>query len=279
MKLETIQPPQQAPKRSCHLSMAPRIVPRLLALLKDTDSNPEEIVEVIRLDPSLVARLIATCKSAAIQRGEEIASVDDAVRCLGFLEVYRIVVTVAFRGGFSDRFYAYQETPDELWRRSVLTGYFMEEFADEIGGNRVTNYSIGLLHAIGMFYIDWHCEDRELPKLPRQNRDAQLKREKEISGHTHTELTSMVLEYWGFPDTITSAIRLCDAPEIERAFFPEAVQLALSIRLASSPKDFLDALTNETMDEGLSSPGGKPLGPIIKRVFRHLEQSERFLAI
>ena len=57
------------------LSSAPRIVPRLAALVKDPNMNPEDVIEVIRHDPALTARVIGACKSAAVHHGGEVSNV------------------------------------------------------------------------------------------------------------------------------------------------------------------------------------------------------------
>jgi HD-like signal output (HDOD) protein len=259
--------------------MAPRLVPRLLALVQDPDANPEDIIELIRMDAAISTMIIAVCRSAAIQRGEEVSSVDDAIRCLGFLGVYRIVLLLAFKRGYSDSFYLYRDTPNRLWRRTILTGYFMEEFADEIGANRATYYSCGLLHAIGMFYIDWHGESRKLPPIQIEDRRQMLSAERALVGHCHTELSAMILEFWGFPDTITKTVGQCDAAASQIGIAPGARHLALAIRLACAPQSLVASLIKGTTSEDLISPTGLPLGPIVERVVRHLECSERFLAL
>lgn len=274
-----LQQPKTYQRRSCTLSMAPRIVPRLLALIQNPNANPEDIIELLRLDAALTAALIAVCRSAAIKRGDEVETVDDAVRCLGFLGVYRIVVLAAFKSGYSDHFYAYEDSPDALWRRTVMAGYYMDEFADELGGNRGLCYSCGLLHAIGMFYIDWHCEDRQLPSIPVSNRDLLLGIERTVTGTTHTELSATILDYWNFPAPIVEAIAYCDSiPEL-RHRHPLADALALAIRLASASKTELAQWSLPEVEDKITTPGGNSLGPAIQRVEQLMQSTEHFMTL
>lgn len=279
--MKVVHQPAQPQRRACQLSMAPRLVPKLLDLIQDPNSNTEEFIELIRMDPALSAAVLQACRSATVQRGDEVRSVDDAIRCLGFFAVFRLVILTAFKRGYSDRFFAYEDTPDLLWRRTIRTAYFMEEFADEAGLDRAVYYSCGLLHAIGRFYIDWNSEDRGLPQIPTGDRALMLDIERLRVGYTHTELTAMIMEYWNFPESIVEAIRLCDAGEADGERPPAAQHLALAIRLAHATAAELDTLRtlSDDGDPSALTPSGLPLRATIDRVEQLLRSAERFATV
>lgn len=261
------------------LSSAPRIVPRLAALVKDPNMNPEDVIEVIRHDPALTARIIGACKSAAVHRGDEVSNVMEAVQCLGFNEVYRIAVVVAFRSGFCSHFSAYEISSDQIWHQAVAAACFMEEFALEEDREIGTPYTIGLLHMIGMFLVDWHCAQIPGARISSRPFLYQLEQEREYTGFTHMEVTAMALEFWGFPKDIVMPIRHYANPSAAGAHAPMAAELQLAIELAKdigSPT-LKAALTAKTRP--YLSPAGTPLETFIPKVQRRLQAALNFLRL
>ena len=261
------------------LSSAPRIVPRLAALVKDPNMNPEDVIEVIRHDPALTARVIGACKSAAVHHGGEVSNVLEAVQCLGFNEVYRIAVVVAFRSGFCSRFSAYEISSDLVWKQAVAAACFMEEFALEEDQELGTPYTIGLLHMIGMFLIDWHCAQIPGARIPSRPFLRQLELERQHTGFTHMEISAMALEFWGFPREIVLPIRHYATPVEAGEFADTASALQLAVGLAqdiSSPtlKNALVARTRPHL-----SPAGTPLENMIPKVQRRLQSALDFLRL
>lgn len=261
------------------LSSAPRIVPKLAALVKDPNMNPEDVIEVIRHDPALTARVIGACSSAAVHRGSEVTSVIEAVQCLGFSEVYRIAVVVAFRSGFCSRFSAYEVSSDQVWKQAVAAACFMEEFAIEEDREMGTPYTIGLLHMIGMFLIDWHCAQLPGARISSRPFSRQLELEREYTGFTHMEITAMALEFWGFPHEIVMPIRHYAEPSAagEYANTAAALQLAVGLGQDIGSPTLKNALTARTRPH--LSPAGTPLETMVPKVQRRLQAALNFLRL
>jgi HD-like signal output (HDOD) protein len=221
------------------LSAAPRIIPKLAALVRDPNMNPEDVIDVIRHDPALTARLIAACKSAAFHRPVEVSNVIEAMQCLGFAEVFRIATVVAFRSNFSGPFHVYAESADEVWQRAVAAACFMDEFALEEEGDHWAAYTTGLLHMIGVFFIDWHCAGRSGAVIPPRSMPEQLRIEVERTGFTHMEISALALDYWGFAREIYEPIRWYHEPKRAGPYAHQAELLGLSL-------DFSRAILAET---------------------------------
>ena len=221
------------------LSAAPRIIPKLAALVRDPNMNPEDVIDIIRHDPALTARLIAACKSVAVHRQVAVSNVIEAVQCLGFAEVFRIATVVAFRGGFSGPLHAYAESAEEIWHRAVAAACFMDEFALAEEGDHWAAYTTGLLHMIGVFFIDWHCARRSGVVIPLCGMPEQLRIEVEKTGFTHMELSALALDYWGFSREIYEPIRWYHEPGRAGPYAHQAELLSLSL-------DFSRAVLAET---------------------------------
>lgn len=260
------------------LSSAPRIIPKLAVLVKDPNMNPDDVLEVIRHDPALTMRLIAACKSAAINRGDEVTSVTEAVQCLGFAQVYRIAVVIAFRSGFCGRFFAYQESADTIWQRAVACACFMEEFAIERDEDLGTAYTTGLLHMIGMFFLDWHCSQVPGARIPVGHLARQIEAERKYSELTHMEVSALALEYWGFPKEISEPIRWYATPEKAGNFDRQARELQLAIALSQDIFNPIRAIFG-AKTRATQNPDKLPLETIVPKVQRRLQAAIDFLRL
>ena len=72
------------------LPTAPRILPRLLQLLNNSDAETADVVELVRYDPSLTARILFVCNSAYFRGAEPADDLHEAVARLGFTELFKI---------------------------------------------------------------------------------------------------------------------------------------------------------------------------------------------
>src|SRR5690606_40282648 len=74
-----------------HLPSAPKVLPRLKRLLQDANAPLDEIIKLIRLDPCIALRVLQLGNAAYFARGERCATVEEAVRRVGFDQVYELV--------------------------------------------------------------------------------------------------------------------------------------------------------------------------------------------
>src|SRR5687768_4302909 len=71
-------------KRLDALGTLPEVTVRINALVKDLDSDPDELEQVIKHDPALVARMMKVANSAMYALPAPVTSVKKAVVMLGF---------------------------------------------------------------------------------------------------------------------------------------------------------------------------------------------------
>lgn len=78
-----------------HLPPAPRVVPELLALLKEPDIHSERVVDMISLDPSLTASVLQLCNSAYYGFALPVVDLQEAITRLGLQQVYQMVAAIS----------------------------------------------------------------------------------------------------------------------------------------------------------------------------------------
>lgn len=197
------------------LPLAPKVLPRLKRLLSDPNSTLPEIARMIRLDPGIAARVLQVANSAYYSKGARCLTVDEAVRRVGFNQVYELVAYAVASQVLVRPLEVYNLEADDLWRSSVCCALAAEVLAERTGLDRDVAYTAGLLHAVGMVVIDgWSLKNGRGVKLqdtgfPHQADES----ERAAFGFTQAETGAVLLERWDFPSSIFEPVRRQQSPE------------------------------------------------------------------
>lgn len=187
------------------MTVAPQILPQLQAMVSDCNTNPDEIREMIRLDAALSSMILKTANSAYFNPGYHIDSIDDAIMQLGFNDVYQILTMLAFSDIMAKPLETYALGAGQFWRRSVACALAMERLARKYGEDPGVAYTIGLLHGIGMIFIEKELSERG-QEVAFQNslpEDVAIASEEmEIFGLNHAKVGAAVMRRWGFSEEI-----------------------------------------------------------------------------
>jgi len=235
------------------LAVSPQILPKLQQMVSDCNTNPDDIRDLIRLDPAVSSMILKTANSAYFNPGYHIDSVDDAIMQLGFSDVYQIVTMLAFSDLLAVPLPTYGLTAGMFWRRSVACAFAMERLARKYGEDPGVAYTVGLLHGIGMVFLE-----REIEKAPGVSFDAAMpedvaiaREEVEIFGVNHAKVGAAIMERWGFSEEVVMPV-LCQ-------FEPsEAGNYERMACLISFAKRMIGTIVNDPAG-GVALPGPDPL--------------------
>jgi HD-like signal output (HDOD) protein len=72
------------------LPVAAAVLPRLQMLLLSDETNLDEVVELVRFDPSLATRVMHAAGSAYYGRARDVGSLGEAIALLGMREAYGV---------------------------------------------------------------------------------------------------------------------------------------------------------------------------------------------
>lgn len=192
-----------------HLPSAPKVLPRLKALLGDPNSAMSEIVALIRLDPGIAARVLQTANSAHFNQGVRCTTVDEAVNRVGYDQIYELVSYAVASQVLVRPLDIYRIDADELWKMSVACALAAELLAGRTGQDRDAAYTIGLLHCVGMVALDeWSLRGGyklvfETAGFPREA----VESERAALGFTQADAGAALLEHWEFPATASEPVR------------------------------------------------------------------------
>ncbi len=186
------------------IAVSPQLLPKLQQMISDCNTNPDEIRDMIRMDPALSAMILKTANSAYFNPGYHIDSIDDAIMHLGFSDVYQIVTMLTFSDLLAEPLRSYGISAGEFWQRSVACAFAMERLARKYSEDAGVAYTVGLLHGIGMVFLE-----REIKNAPHIEfrsslpEDVALANEElEVFGINHAKVGAAMMCEWGFSDEI-----------------------------------------------------------------------------
>ncbi len=244
---------------SGELPSSARVLPKLQNLLRDPRTSTADVLDLLRLDPTLTARTVGMANRAFFGGGRTCTTLDEAVQRLGFTEVYRIVATVAAQSVFRQEMPLYGFAEGDLMEESLSAAILMPLLNTVVdvpmSGDQL--YTIGLLHALGKLSLSHYAETAGIRKrLSGLSPRALTAAERRHFGHSYPEVGATMMAAWGFGEPLVEAVR--EQVETRLAGRPEAADLLkLSIALAGyvrNPRAEIKRALSEPLVKELQIP-------------------------
>lgn len=175
-------------------------------MLQQVEVPLVEIAGLLRRDPALTARLIAIANSAAYARAEPATSLEEAVACVGYREVYRLVGAVVTSQLVDEPLRSYGLDPIRFRENALFVALVMEQLAEATGGEPRVAYTVGLLRSCGKVALDRFAAEHRLRISPLGD-GALLDWERTNWGTTNATIGAQLLEAWRFPSGTVEAVR------------------------------------------------------------------------
>lgn len=191
------------------LPPAPEVLPKLVRIMQDPDTDSNDVVELISTDPGIIAGVLKLSNSGAYSPPSPVTDLNDAVNLLGIKEVYRIVSLVT-SGEFLDGALPSMDIKKGcLWEHSLAVALLMDIIAKDITEMEGLPYTLGMLHDIGKLLMHLGCGESyvDIFKKVETERLSLDKAEDEKLGFDHARAGATMLEEWNFPEEITVPIR------------------------------------------------------------------------
>jgi HD-like signal output (HDOD) protein len=180
----------------------PDVAVRLRRVLSDESVSSAQVVKVVSAEPALVARLLMSANSAAMNpQGPRVTDLRNAVTRLGFNLVRSAALAFAMDQIRKSKTLVPLLRPlAELWERSVLVAALSYVLAKRCSTvNPDAALLAGLLHGVGRLYI-----------LTRSARHPELFEDPatyhEIVRDWHANVAKAILENWEISDEIVQAV-------------------------------------------------------------------------
>jgi putative nucleotidyltransferase with HDIG domain len=185
---------------------------KLISLLDKSSGDNSEIVQVLKYDNVLTAKLLQACNSSSFSLEESVSSVDQAVLILGYQQILHIVMTLAFRGVMAVSSVSYTMEMSELWQHSLVSAIAAETVlkqVPELDSKANVAFTASLLHDIGKLVLALALSAEELREIRDRMERKQIagtEAEKEVLGVDHAEVGAALLKSWRLPESIIEAV-------------------------------------------------------------------------
>ena len=190
---------------------APSVV-KLLGLLNRETVDNESVVEVVREDVVLSAKMLALVNSAFFAPPSPVESLTEALFFLGYEQVYRLGLAVALGGVMNRKAAGYAMDEGEFWRHSLVTAKAGELLAgDWRKSDAGLGYTAGLLHDIGKLVLNQFLDpaaQAEVTRAIQERGQAGIQAEQALLGMNHAEVGAALLRKWALPEPIVEAVAL-----------------------------------------------------------------------
>lgn len=206
------------------LPTIPRVVQRLITVLRDPDVDFRKIGEALSQDPVLSAKVLRIANSSYFGGQRSMASIDNAVALIGIQALNRLVMAC----GVSSTFAAVPGIDLRIfWRDALVAATAATKLAPGLAADPEEAYVCGLLHATGHLIL---C--RTYPEIAdamftgfAPARGAELAAiELEAFGIDHPKVGAIWVESLGFPQAVSDTIGKATQPVAE---LHEPLDLAL----------------------------------------------------
>ena len=187
------------------LAPAAATLGRLRTLLAKPDTQSEEIVNLIRLDPALTFHVVRMSNSVLFGTRERSDTLEGAVGRVGFMEIYRLVGLAATKQLCQNDLGTYHLKAGRLWENSVATAAAAEVLALSAGVDPGLSYATGLLRNLGQVIVDGYSFGKVYPGEAEWPLVSEW--EKATFGLTSAEVTALLLEHWRFPADVVESVR------------------------------------------------------------------------
>ncbi len=189
----------------------PDVASRVLMIVREPDYSLDELVAVVRTDPTLTGRILKLCNSSLFGLQKEIRSVSDAVAYIGARSLVKLVLvtcTGSYFRGLPDNAYA---DPSQLWQHTLACATACHSLAEHCGyGQPAAAFTAGILHDIGRIALIVALEPHVLQQASIELMDPaadMLEIERRLFGIDHAAASAVVCEAWGLPDELRRAVR------------------------------------------------------------------------
>lgn len=193
------------------LPSAPKVIEELIASFDDPSASVDAVARKLGQDPVLSAKLLRLANSAYYHVSRSIASVDDAVRMLGFVSVRSLVVSSGLVGSFKN-------VPGldlkQFWRYSLETAVGAKWIARQAHENTDLAFTIGLMHAIGQLVMHAGAPDvaQAIDAAASPFHPGRQAAEREALGYSFADVGAALAERWKFPLIFAETIRTYSNP-------------------------------------------------------------------
>jgi len=188
----------------------PHVVTRLSKLIHDENSTMKDFEDVIKMDPTLVVRLLRLVNSPYYGLAQKVDSISRAVAFIGMKNLYNLAVTDALKNIFTSSGSgggAYSRK--NLWMHCAAVSICSKVLAERLFGiNGDDAYLCGILHDFGMIVEEQVASEAFLTACNAYTDTSSINDcERQYLGTDHSEVGYLLMQQWDISADILAAVR------------------------------------------------------------------------
>ena len=187
------------------LPSPPRVVTRVISMLKDPNFDARELSRFISDDPALATRTLSLSRSPQYAQRRQPRTVHDAMNVLGFQAVRNIVIATAAQSFLTRK----SKFSEKIWDHSLAAALSARLLAKRVCfSDPEMAFLAGLLHDMGhilLFNGDSRGYEQILDEVQRSDEPLHLK-EVEIYRFDHASLGFALLDHWNIEEHVSEAV-------------------------------------------------------------------------
>jgi putative nucleotidyltransferase with HDIG domain len=188
----------------------PKAVQQVLALCRDINCSPRQLVGVIEHDPVMTVKLLRIVNSASYGLPNKVASVNQAVLYLGLNTVKNLALTFAMIGVLPSKNVAGFDVGEYLIHSVAVASLarYLATRPESGGVDGDDTYVAGLLHDFGKVVLATHLPDeyREVLAIAGAEKRPLHLVEREVIGADHADVGAMLARHWKFSADLVDTI-------------------------------------------------------------------------
>ena len=235
------------------LPTIPGIAVKILEVVRNENSNLNEIADIISSDSPLSAEVLKTINSPLFGLSSKVTTVPRAVSLLGIDAVKNLALSFSLIKANRNGDNSFFNFPG-FWKDSLIGAVSSKLIAKNLCPDVAEDaFFLGLLHNIGILTIV-QCMPKQYSLVLQENPQSHSdyhQAESQILGFNHMEVGDFLTRKWGFPETFTIPIRFHHYPERLDGQHGNRIELFTKIlHMASAFIDFF-SIPDKTLSLGL----------------------------
>ena len=218
------------------LPSLPAAALQVVQLSQDPNVSLVALVEALKADPALSAKLLQVANSAMYSRGNDVTSFSQAINRLGLRATTVLALGFSLATDLPTTGSAAGLDLDEFWHRSLCTATAGRMAAEAVGSSLVEEAALtGLLADIGRLALAMTAPEHYAPIVERAGGWPTLECERDRLGFDSRQLTCDLLTHWGVPELFADAMR--PRPSLRRETDVSAMELSGFLDFADKVSD------------------------------------------
>ncbi len=188
------------------LHSGPGVAQKILALIRDPEFDMVQVAECLEHDPALSARILGVVNSSRYGLAHKIASIRHAAAFLGRRSLQLVTLSFTLLETFSRG--PYRQMYLDYWRRALTMATVAHRIAERTASvNGDEAYAAGLVADLGVLALAQVVGENYVAMYLKHPHGPELVAvETQSLGFSHADVGARLLERWGLPESVVSAV-------------------------------------------------------------------------